>query len=108
MRTGVRAAHKPVCLNDQFAGTVSTPDAEGWACWTPTDPVTPVAHVFVAVRGLPARTGVGGDGLEPGKESLDRLTAFQGSSAGVVKLGLASSSPARIPLLMPTFWDDPI
>lgn len=72
-------------------------------CWTPTAPVTPVAPLSVAVKGLPAKTGVGSYGLESGMESLDRPTAFQGSSAWAVKLGLAASSPARVPLFTPTF-----
>lgn len=71
-------------------------------CWTATAPVTPAAPLSGAVKGPPAKTGVGSDGLESGMESLDRPTIFQGSSAWAVKLGLAESSPARVPLFMPT------
>lgn len=62
------------------------------------DHIMPIALVWAASEGLPAkRHGLRSNGLEPGKESLDRLAAFQGSWARASEVGTASS-PATVPL----------
>lgn len=65
-------------------------------CWTPTDHITPVDPVLAASKGLPAkREGAGTDGLEPGKESLDRLAAFQGSWTRASDVRTSCTFPRR-------------
>ena len=67
-------------------------------CWTPTDHITPVAPVLAATKGLPPkRAGAGTNGLESGKESLDRLAALQGSWTRASEVRISCILPRRGP-----------
>ena len=94
----VHAAHRPVCLNDPFEGQRALQTLRVGLCGTPTDAVTPVAPILAAFQGLPAKTGVGSDGLGPGKESLKSLATFQGSSAPASDVGTGHVLPGSGPV----------
>lgn len=67
-------------------------------CWTPTDHIMPITPVFAASKDLPAKIqGLRRNRLELGKESLDRLSAFQESWAMASEVGIDCILPCQGP-----------